>query len=439
MHTDPTLQPVLRFRRLIRRPIGHLSVMGLVVLSLWGCQPPTPEGEDTANAPLKIGTLLPITGDLAQYGSPMQDAASLLVETVNRCEGVQGQSVQLVTEDSQTDPARAAAAMTKLVEVDRVSGVVGAAASAVSSVAIDVAVRNQVLQISPSSTSPSFTERSKAGEFQGFWFRTAPSDALQGPALAQVAWSRGVKSVAVVAINNDYGNGWAESFIPAFQALGGTVTNGASAIFYPPDGATFEAEVSKAFAENPEGLVLIAYPETGSLVLKAAYEKGLLNGTTQILLTDGMKTDGIGDRVGKNQAGEYLLAGALGTAAKAGGVGLAAFSEQYQAAFNRSPEVYDPNTWDAAALMVLAAEAAQSTQSTALQGQILAVANAPGTEVSDVCQGLALVREGQDINYQGASGDLELDEWGDVAGAYDVWQIQPDGTLAIVETIAVGE
>ncbi|MGA0200105.1 MAG: amino acid ABC transporter substrate-binding protein, partial [Prochlorotrichaceae cyanobacterium] len=73
------------------------------------------------------------------------------------------------------------------------------------------------------------------------------------------------------------------------------------------------------------------------------------------------------------------------------------------------------------------------------QGQILAVANAPGTEVSDVCQGLALVREGQDINYQGASGDLELDEWGDVAGAYDVWQIQPDGTLAIVETIAVGE
>lgn len=426
------------FHHPFRHPAGLPVVSGLILLSLWGCQPPTPGGSGNT-IPLKIGTLLPITGDLAQYGSPMQDAASLLVEVVNGCGGVQGQPVQLVTEDSQTDPVRGAAAMTKLVEVDRVSGVVGAAASAVSAVAVDVAVRNQVVEISPASTSPRFTERSKAGEFKGFWFRTAPSDALQGPALAKVAWSRGIRSVAVVAINNDYGNGWAESFIPAFQALGGTVTNGATAIFYPPDSASFEAEVTKAFGDNPEGLVLIAYPETGSLVLKAAYEKGLLKGKTQILLTDGMKTDGIGDRVGKNQAGEYLLAGALGTAAKAGGVGLKAFSDRYQAAYNRTPEVYDPNTWDAAALLVLAAEAAKSTQSTALQQQIRAVANAPGEEVSDVCQALNLVREGKEINYQGASGTLELDEWGDVSGQYDVWQIQKDGTLAIVETVAVGE
>jgi ABC-type branched-subunit amino acid transport system substrate-binding protein len=431
---------------------GYLTVLrclvpGLALFSLWGCQPPTPqspEGGSQGTAPqtgttLKIGTLLPITGDLAQYGSPMQDSASLLVEEVNRCGGVQGQPVQLVTEDSQTDPARAAAAMTKLVEVDRVSGVVGAAASSESSVAVDIAVRNTVVQISPASTSPRFTERSKAGEFQGFWFRTAPSDALQGPALAQVAWNRGIRSVAVVAINNDYGNGWAASFIPAFKALGGTVTNGEAAIFYPPDGASFEAEVTKAFEEQPQGLVLIAYPETGSLVLKAAYEKGLLNGKTQILLTDGMKTEGIGDRVGKNQAGEYLLTGALGTAAKAGGVGLQAFTDRYQGAYNRSPEIYDPNTWDAAALLVLAAEAAKSTQSTALQPQIRAVSNAPGEEVSEVCQALTLLREGKEINYQGASGDLELDEWGDVPGQYDVWQIQKDGTLTIVETIAVGQ
>lgn len=417
-------------------------VPGLALFSLWGCQPPLPQ--DGAQVPgpertLKLGTLLPITGDLAQYGSPMQDAASLLVEEVNRCGGVQGQPVQLVTEDSQTDPARAAAAMTKLVEVDRVSGVVGAAASAVSSVAIDIAVRNQIVQISPASTSPQFTERSQGGEFQGFWFRTAPSDALQGPALAQVAWSRGIRSVAVVAINNDYGNGWASSFIPAFQSLGGAVTNGGAAIFYPPDGASFEAEVTKAFEAQPDGLVLVAYPETGSLVLKAAYEKGLLNSNTQILLTDGMKTEGIGDRVGKNQAGDYLLTGALGTAAQSGGLGLQTFTDRYKAAFNRSPEVYDPNTWDAAALLVLAAEAAQSTQSAALQQHIRAVSNAPGEVVSEVCGALALIREGKEINYQGASGDLELNEWGDVPGQYDVWQIQKDGTLTIVETIAVDQ
>lgn len=411
------------------------------LLTLVACQPNTgnsPTSDKTKPVePLKIGTLLPITGDLAQYGSSMQDSAVLLVEKVNGCGGVLHQPVELVTEDSQTDPARAAAAMTKLAEVDRVSGVVGAAASAVSSVAIDVAVQNQLVQISPASTSPEFTKRSKAGEFQGFWFRTAPSDALQGPALAKVAWEKGLKSMAIVAINNDYGNGWAESFIPAFQALGGTVSNQGSAIFYPPDGASFEGEVTQAFAEKPQAVLLIAYPETGSLVLKAAYEKGLLTSETQIVLTDGMKTDGIADRVGKDKNGKFLLDGAWGTAAKSGGIGLRSFTELYTQAYNRSPEVYDPHTWDAAALMVLAAEAAKSTQSKDFKAQIQDVANAPGDEVSDVCQALTLLREGRAIDYQGASGNVELDQWGDVSGEYEVWQIQTDGSLTVVDSLSV--
>jgi len=411
------------------------------LLTLTACQPNTggsPTSDNVQNvAPLKIGTLLPITGDLAQYGSSMQDSAALLVEKVNGCGGVLNQPVALVTEDSQTDPARAAAAMTKLAEVDRVSGVVGAAASAVSSVAIDVAVQNQLVQISPASTSPRFTERAKAGEFQGFWFRTAPSDALQGPALAKVVWEKGIKSMAIVAINNDYGNGWVDSFIPAFQALGGTVSNQGTAIFYPPDGASFEGEVTQAFAEKPQAVLLIAYPETGSLVLKAAYEKGLLTSETQIVLTDGMKTDGIADRVGKDKNGKFLLDGAWGTAVKSGGLGLQSFTELYKAAYNRSPEIYDPHTWDAAALMVLAAEAAKSTQSKDFKAQIQDVANAPGDEVSDVCQALTLLREGRTIDYQGASGNVELDQWGDVTGEYDVWQIQGDGSLSVVNSLSV--
>ena len=432
-----------------KNPLLHRLLswgIGGSLLTLAACQPPNgtpPSGSTGSTAdpgPLKLGTLLPITGDLAQYGSPMQDAASLLIDTVNAdCGGVLGQPVQFITEDSQTDPARAAAAMTKLVEVDQVQGVIGAAASAVSSVAVDVAVRNQVVQISPASTSPTFTQRSLTGEFQGFWFRTAPSDALQGPALAQTARERNIETVAIISINNDYGNGWSEAFIPAFEARGGQITNQGQTIFYPPDGVSFDAEVTKAFQDSPDAILLIAYPETGSLVLKAAYEKGLLDKDTQILLTDGMKTDGIAQRVGQNQAGEFILAGAIGTAAKAGGVGLADFSDRYQRTFNRTPEVYDPNTWDAAALLVLAAQAANSTQGSDLKAFIPQVANAPGEEVQDICTGLSLLAQGQDINYQGASGNLELDDEGDVSGTYDVWEIDAQGRLNVVETIAVGE
>ncbi|MEO0408170.1 MAG: amino acid ABC transporter substrate-binding protein, partial [Cyanobacteria bacterium P01_A01_bin.135] len=112
--------------------------------------------------------------------------------------------------------------------------------------------------------------------------------------------------------------------------------------------------------------------------------------------------------------------------------------QAYEEAFNRTPSVFDPNTWDAAALIVLAAEAAQSAVGSDIQANIAEVANGPGQEVTDVCEGLALLREGEDINYQGASGVVDLDDQGDVVGSYDVWSIAEDGSLEVTETVTVG-
>lgn len=136
---------------------------------------------------LKVGTLLPITGDLSSIGQNMPTAVQLAVDTINACGGVNGQPVTLVKEDSQTDPVAGSAAMTKLTEVDKVAGVVGAFASSVSTAALDVAVRNNVMMISPGSTSPIFTQRAKTGDFNGYWARTAPPDTYQAQALAALA------------------------------------------------------------------------------------------------------------------------------------------------------------------------------------------------------------------------------------------------------------
>lgn len=388
---------------------------------------------------LKLGSLLPITGDLAQYGTTMQDSVSLLVETVNSCDGALGSPVALISEDDQTDPVAGAAGMTKLAEVDRVAGVVGAAGSAVSSAAVDIAVRNQVVEISPSSTSPEFTDRAAKGEFSGFWFRTAPPDTFQGQALAQLAKEQGIQNVAVFAINNDYGNGLVQSFTKAFKAEGGTITNEANPTLYSENATTFDSELSAAFSGSPDAVMLVAYPETGSLILKSAFEQGLLDGETKMLLTDGMKTDNLAELVGKGPDGEYIVSGVLGTAPSAGGPGLAAFTQTYKGKFNRDPNVYDPNSWDAAAVMVLAAEAAKANTGAALKDKIPEVANAPGEEFTDVCQALAAVRQGEDINYQGASGNVDFNEQGDVVGAYDIWTIADDGKLNIENTIEVGK
>lgn len=426
--------------------------MGAIALSLLvaacGQAPETTTGSPTAPTTaspatsggdgLKIGSLLPITGDLAQYGGPMQDSVSFLVETVNACGGALGQPVTLISEDDQTDPASGTAGMSKLAEVDRVAGVVGAAASSVSSAAVDIAVRNQVVQISPASTSPVFTERAKQGDFQGFWFRTAPPDTYQGEALARLAQQQGFKTVAVLSINNDYGNGLIQAFIPAFKELGGTVVNENDPTRYAPDATTFDSEVGAAFRGEPDAVLLVAYPETGSLILKAAQEQGLLGGKTRMLLTDGMKTDNLAELVGKTADGQFIAAGVLGTAPTAGGPAIAKFQELYNGKFNRTPGVYDPNSWDAAALLVLAAESAKGTTGAAIKDTIRTVSNPPGEQVTDVCQALTLVRQGQDIDYQGASGSVDLNAEGDVAGSYDVWTIGEDGKLQVQSTISIG-
>lgn len=421
----------------LRSMVKTLGMATVLMLTATACQSST-DSSTSANG-LKIGSLLPITGDLAPYGGPMQDAASLLVETVNACGGVLGQPVELISADNQTEPSAGASAMTKLTEVDKVAGVVGAAASSVSSASVDIAVRNKVVQISPASTSPVFTDRAKAGDFAGFWFRTAPPDTFQGDALAQLAKSRAFEAVSVLAINNDYGNGLVDAFSSAYAALGGTVANGDDPTFYAPDTTTFDSEVAAAFDGNPDAVMIVAYPETGSLILKSAFEQGFLEGDTQLILTDGMKNDSIADLVGKTSAGDYIVSGVIGTAPSAGGPALESFTSLYKSAFgDRDPEVFDPNTWDAAAVLVLAAEAAQSGEGEVIQASVSTVANRPGTEVTDVCEGLSLVREGQDINYQGASGTIEFDAQGDVVGRYDIWTITDSGALEVLETVDVG-
>lgn len=390
-----------------------------------------------ASPQLKIGTLLPITGDLSQYGTSMQSGAELLVKTVNGCGGVLGQPVVLINEDDQTEPAAGASAMTKLAEVDRVAGVVGAASSAVASAAVDIAVRNQVMMISPSSTSPVFTERSRKGDFQGFWFRTAPPDTFQGEALAKLAQTQGFKSVSLLAVNNDYGNGLLSAFIPAFERLGGTIVNKAKPVRYPPDASVFDSEVNAAFSRQPDAVLLIAYPETGSLILKTAYQQGLLAGKTKVMATDGLKEAKFAELVGKTAKGDYIAKGLMGTAASAGGPAIAGFQRLYTQTYQRPPKIYDPNTWDAAAVLVLAAEAAKITTGIAMKDTVRTIANPPGETVTDVCRALSLIRQGQKINYQGASGNLDFTTFGDVTGSYDVWMIQPDGKLKVKGTIAV--
>ena len=384
---------------------------------------------------LKIGSLLPATGDLASIGQQMAGAVPLLVDTVNACGGVNGAPVTLVSVDDQTDPKAGAAGMNKLATLDKVSGVVGSFASSVSTAAVSIATQNKVMLISPGSTSPVFTEKAKKGDFKGFWARTAPPDTYQALALAQLANKKGYKQVSTVVINNDYGVGFEKAFVQAFEKLGGTVVNKNNPVRYDPKATTFDTEAAAAFAGKPNAVLMVAYEETASLLLKAAYQQGLTQGV-QILLTDGEKSDTFAEKVGKPSDGKYIVAGALGTVPGSDGKGLEAFSKLWQSKKGAPPAPYTPHAWDAAALLVLSAQAAKDNTGVGIANKIREVSNPSGTEVSDVCEGLKLLKEGKKINYQGASGNVDVDPYGDVVGVYDVWTVENDGKTKTIDKVS---
>jgi neutral amino acid transport system substrate-binding protein len=382
---------------------------------------------------LKIGSLLSNTGDVASIAQPLPNAIKMAVDTVNGCGGVNGAPVTLVSEDDQSDPSAGKAGMTKLAEVDQVAGVVGSFASSVSTAAADVAVTNKVMLVSPGSTSPVFTQRAKEGKYQGFWARTAPPDTYQAQAMAQLAAKKGFKQVATIAINNDYGVGFEKEFVVAFKKLGGTVVNEAKPTRYDPKATTFDSEVKAAFEGKPQAIAAIVYPDTGASLLKAAYEQGLSKGVT-VMLPDGAYDPSFPEKVGKTSDGKFILDGAIGTVPGAHGKALANFNQKWSVS-GKPLTAYLQHSWDAASLLMLAAQAAKANTGEGIKTNIREVAGGSGQEVADVCEGLKLLKEGKKINYQGASGNVDIDPQGDVVGAYDIWQVQPDGKLKVIDTV----
>jgi neutral amino acid transport system substrate-binding protein len=422
-----------------------------VITTIWivACQPSTTVNETagTGTSPinnaasggakdtLRLGALLPATGDLSSIGAPMGKSIDFLVETVNQCGGVLGKPITFIKEDDRTDPPAGAEAMTKLVKVDNVGAVIGSFASSVSTAALAIAVPNKIVMISPGSTSPVFTERAKKGEFNGYWYRTAPPDTYQATALANLAYKRGARKVATLVINNDYGVGFEKAFVESFEKLGGTITNKSRPTRYDPKATTFDAEAKSAFGGKPDAVAAILYPDSGGAVIKTAFEQGLTQGV-QILLTDGVKTEEFPKLIGNTPDGKLILAGAIGTVPGASGKSLDTFTKSFKAKTGQDLGAFVPHSYDAAALVAIAAEAAKDGTGEAIKGKIREIANAPGQEVSDVCEALKLVKDGKDINYQGASGDVDLDELGDVKGNYDVWQVQPDGKITVIDQVA---
>lgn len=369
--------------------------------------------------PLKIGVLVPLTGDLQSYGEPALKATQLAAKEINAAGGVLGEDVAISSGDTQTSPQPGVAAAQKLVNVEGVNAIMGALSSGVTiPVAQSVSKGEQIPQISSASTSPVITSL----DDDDFLFRTVPSDAFQGIALSEVTQEKGYDNVSIIYINNDYGKGLAEAFTQAFEKAGGTVS---STVAYEQGQAAYRGELQQAASDDAEALVLVGYPENGQTILRQSLEGGFFQ---NFVFTDGMKAPELVDNLGAQ-----YLEGSVGTVPQArdDSPGAQHFSSAYESEYGSlPPKPYLDTAYDAFYLLSLAAQAAGSTDSVAIRDQLRAVANPPGEQVGpgEFEKAAKLLEEGKEIDYEGASGSVNFDDNGDVPGTFGEWTFK-DGEV----------
>ena len=375
--------------------------------------------------PLVLGTLMPLTGDLGFLGPGIETGAILAVEQINAAGGVNGQDVVWVQGDSGTAPDVASASLATLIG-EGVAGVMGAAASGISLAIMQTAIDAGVVMVSPSNTSPQFTKVKNGG----FYARTAPSDLLQGAVLAQVLIDDGVKSLSIISRADSYGRGLAEATASAFEdADEGRVVN--TIVYHDQNATEFSSEVTQVGKNNSDAIVGILFPTTGCGVLQAAFEQGTIE--TPWYFTDGVR----GAALSTNCKLGNALDGYKGTApGSTAGAALDAYTAAYQERFGEDPAPYSAQAYDAIMIMALSAAANGVTGADIASGLVEASGN--GTACIGV-ECLALAAAGENIDYKGASGDINLDEQGDpTASTYDVWQITSGDEEEVIKSIDFG-
>jgi len=349
---------------------------------------------------VKIGIILGFTGPIESLTPAMAAAAELAISEVNDSGSFMGGSkIEVVRGDSTCiDSAAATAVAERLITSDKVNAIMGADCSGVTTAILqNVAMANGVVMISPSATSPALSTVADNGLF----FRTAPSDARQGQVVAAILKDQGYKSAAITYTNNDYGKGLADSIETNFKKVGGKVTINVS---HEDGKGDYGAEVAALAQAGGEILIVAGYLDQGG--------KGIIGAFDGFYLPDGMIGDRLPAAIGDG------LNGSIGDVPGTDSPGAATFEKMASAAgFKSGP--FAPESYDAAALIIMAMQAANSTDSQAFKGKVMSVANAPGQEIfpGELGKALKIIAGGGEVDYVGASA-VELIGAGESAGNY---------------------
>jgi branched-chain amino acid transport system substrate-binding protein len=377
-----------------------------------------------ALADIKVGIILGFTGPIESLTPAMAAGAELAFKEASDSGALLGGAkITAVRADSTcVDSAAATAAAERLVTSDKVVAIMGADCSGVTTaVANNVAIPNGVVMISPSATSPALTTI----DDKGLFFRTAPSDARQGEVLAQMTQEKGINSVAITYTNNDYGKGLADSYSAAAKELGIKVEMVAA---HEDGKADYSAEVGALDASGADVLVVLGYLDQGGKgIIEGSLDSGAFD---TFILSDGMIGQSLVDVFGADLNGSFGSSpGLLENAPET----------QKFASFASSNGIVKPTapfvaqSYDAAALIVLAMQAGGKADRETIKNNVMNVANAPGVKIyaGELEKALDHLAKGEEIDYEGATR-VEFTDVGEDKGNYKMMTVK-DGKFEATE------
>jgi len=369
---------------------------------------------------INVGSVAGVTGPIAELVAPIVAGRNLAAEHVNGQGGLlDGDNYNLILSDSQCDPKAGVDAGGKVVNVEQVVAIVGASCSgATNGMVQSVTIPAGVVAVSDSATAPSISELDDNDTV----FRVAPSDAYQGLAIAQLAINQGYKKLAMTYSNDDYNAGIATVFEQAFQELGGEITANQA---HEPNKASYRSEISTLAGNDAEGLAIFAYyGGSGITIIRNSIENGLFE---KFMAADGMFDASVIEQIGADTLRDNIFI--TQSASDYNDDSYKVFAEAFEATGNDPVAPYAAHGYDASFLLALAIEKAGSADRTAIGAALREVASEPGTVIrpGEWEKAKAAIAAGEDINYEGASGNVDFDDAGDVGGIYSVNTVGDDG------------
>jgi branched-chain amino acid transport system substrate-binding protein len=382
---------------------------------------------------ITVGLVMELTGPAGQYGQAGAKSVEMAFRDLNEAGGAAGCKLATDTRDSQSQGNVAVDQATQLVNIRKVPVLIGGIISSVSiPILTSVTAPAGVVQVSPASSSPTLTTLAAEGKTNGLFFRTITSDALQGTAAAKYAVDQGLKKLAIIHVNNDFGVNMVREFETAFKQLGGEIT---SVTPYNEKQASYASEATAAMTGEPDALYLVSYPVDGATIARAWISQG---GQPTFLLNDGMNSADFIEAVGAR-----YLDNAYGTSS---GTSPTASTEYFNANYKSFSGGIDPaapaadRSYDAGAIVGLAIAKAGKPDSAAIKTAMREVVDPAGEPIfagpEEFKKALGLIKEGKPIRYEGVIGPVTFDGNGDITGPFRLWRIQKGEVTTIGEMSA---